>query len=205
MERFRTIKKAGHSEITEKRSVFIGDAVHVDSEEEAKAFIESKRREYRDARHIVFAYIVGNTLRYSDDGEPQGTGGPPVLDVIKKNGLTGVAITVVRIFGGILLGAGGLTRAYSGSAAAAVADAGTAYFEEYEEYSLDIDYEEYQKLMYENTNSVGRITASDFGTGVTLCFSAPVRISSRICSRIVSVTNGKRVPMLKRKYFDEEN
>ena len=106
MERFRTIKKAGHSEITEKRSVFIGDAVHVDSEEEAKAFIESKRRDYRDARHIVFAYIVGNTLRYCDDGEPQGTGGPPVLDVIKKNGLTGVAITVVRIFGGILLGAG---------------------------------------------------------------------------------------------------
>ncbi|MBQ8448351.1 MAG: YigZ family protein, partial [Clostridia bacterium] len=69
MEKFRTVKKAGHAELTEKKSVFIGDAVHIESEEEAKAFVEQKRKEYRDARHIVFAYIVGNTMRYSDDGE----------------------------------------------------------------------------------------------------------------------------------------
>ena len=73
MERYRTIKKSGHAELTEKKSVFIGDAAHVESEEEARAFIEEKRRAYRDARHIVFAYVVGNTMRYSDDGEPQGT------------------------------------------------------------------------------------------------------------------------------------
>lgn len=204
MERFRTVKKAGHAEITEKKSVFIGDAAHIESEDEARAFIEEKRRSYRDARHIVFAYVVGNTVRYSDDGEPQGTGGPPVLDVIKKNGLTGVVITVVRIFGGILLGAGGLTRAYSGSAAAAVADAETAFFEEYTEYTVDIEYQEYQKLLYEITAAGGRITDSDFGSGVCLGFTSPTRLSERILAKITAATNGKRAPKLKRVYFDEE-
>lgn len=204
MERFRTIKKAGHAEMTEKKSVFIGDAAHVESEEEARAFIEEKRRAYRDARHIVFAYVVGNTMRYSDDGEPQGTGGPPVLDVIKKNGLTGVVVTVVRIFGGVLLGAGGLTRAYSGSAADAVANAECAFFEEYAEYSVDIEYQEYQKLLYEISSCGGQISNSDFGQSVNLCFCSPSRLSERICARIVSATNGKRTPVLKRTYFDEE-
>lgn len=204
MERFRTIKKAGHAEMTEKKSVFIGDAAHIESEEEARAFIEEKRRAYRDARHIVFAYVVGNTMRYSDDGEPQGTGGPPVLDVIKKNGLTGVVVTVVRIIGGVLLGAGGLTRAYSGSAADAVANAECAFFEEYSEYSVDIEYQEYQKLLYEISSCGGQISGSDFGQRVNLCFSAPSRLSERICARIVSATNGKRTPVLKRIYFDEE-
>ena len=204
MEKFRTVKKAGHAELTEKKSVFIGDAVHIESEEEAKAFVEQKRREYRDARHIVFAYIVGNTMRYSDDGEPQGTGGPPVLDVIKKNGLTGVVVTVVRIFGGILLGAGGLTRAYSGAAASAVAAAECAFFEEYEEYALEIEYTEYQKLLYEINNAGGKITDSDFGSGVTLTFCAPKKAAGRVLARITSATNGKREPLLMREYFDEE-
>lgn len=204
MERFKTVKKAGHSELTEKRSVFIGDVAHIESEEEAKAFIEEKRKAYRDARHIVFAYIVGNTIRYSDDGEPQGTGGPPVLDVIKKNGLTGVVVTVVRIFGGVLLGAGGLTRAYSGSAADAVANAECAFFEEYEEYSVDIEYQEYQKLLHEITSCGGQMTTCDFGQRVELCFCSPATISERICSRIIAATNGKRTPTLKRSYFDEE-
>ncbi|MBO5006167.1 MAG: YigZ family protein [Clostridia bacterium] len=204
MERYRTIKKSGHAELTEKKSVFIGDAAHVESEEEARAFIEEKRRAYRDARHIVFAYVVGNTMRYSDDGEPQGTGGPPVLDVIKKNGLTGVVITVVRIFGGILLGAGGLTRAYSGSAAEAVANAHCAFFEEYAEYELEIEYGEYQKLLYEITAAGGEMTSSEFGSGVVLRFASPSRISERICKKVVAATNGKRTPGLKRTYFDEE-
>ena len=204
MEKFRTVKKAGHAELTEKKSVFIGDAAHIESEDEAKAFIEQKHKEYRDARHIVFAYIVGNTMRYSDDGEPQGTGGPPVLDVIKKNGLTGVVVTVVRIFGGILLGAGGLTRAYSGAAASAVAAAECAFFEEYEEYALEIEYTEYQKLLYEINNAGGKVTDSDFGSGVTLTFSAPKKNAGRVLARITAATNGKREPLLMREYFDEE-
>ena len=204
MEKFRTVKKAGHAELMEKKSIFIGDSVHIESEEEAKAFVEQKRKEYRDARHIVFAYIVGGTMRYSDDGEPQGTGGPPVLDVIKKNGLTGVAVTVVRIFGGILLGAGGLTRAYSGAAAAAVAAAECAFFEEYEEYSLEIEYTEYQKLLYEINSAGGKITSSDFGSGVNLTWCAPKKAVGKVLARITAATNGKRKPVLLREYFDEE-
>jgi uncharacterized YigZ family protein len=204
VEKFRTVKKAGHAELIEKKSVFIGDVAHVGSEEEARAFVEEKRKAYRDARHVVFAYVVGNTMRYSDDGEPQGTGGPPVLDVIKKNGLTGVVFTVVRIFGGILLGAGGLTRAYSGAAAEALSDAECAYFEEYEEYSLEIEYTEYQKLLYEIAQAGGKVTSTDFSDNVRLLFSAPSRIVERVCAKITAATNGKRTPLLTRKYFDEE-
>ncbi|MGN1095736.1 MAG: IMPACT family protein [Eubacteriales bacterium] len=204
IERFKTIKKDGHAEITEKKSVFIGDAVHIESEEEAKAYIEEKRKAYRDARHVVFAYTVGNTLRYSDDGEPQGTAGPPVLDVIKKNGLSGVLITVVRIFGGILLGAGGLVRAYSSAASLALSEAETAFFEKYAEYGVEIEYQEYQRLLHEITSSGGVLTDADFSGKVYIRFSSPERIMGAICGRIVSATNGKRVPSLIRTYFDEE-
>ena len=102
LERFKTIKRGGHSSLTEKKSVFIGDAVHISSEDEAKKFIEEKRKSYRDARHVVFAYTVGNTVRFSDDGEPQGTAGSPLLDVIKKNELSDVLITVVHFLTSIL-------------------------------------------------------------------------------------------------------
>jgi putative IMPACT (imprinted ancient) family translation regulator len=124
--------------------------------------------------------------------------------VINKNGLTDVVITVVRIFGGILLGAGGLTRAYSGSAAAAVSAAHTAFFEEYEEYGVSVEYTEYQKLVHEITSCGGIVTDSEFGSDVKLSYTSPSRIAQRIHARIISVTNGKRVPSLKRKYFDEE-
>lgn len=120
---YHTILKETQDEFEEKKSIFIGHIKRVNTEEEAKAFVDQKKDEYKDATHNVYAYIIGENAgiqRYSDDGEPKGTGGIPALEVLKKNNLRDVAVVVTRYFGGIMLGAGGLTRAYSKGAAVAV-------------------------------------------------------------------------------------
>ena len=119
---YKTVQKEGHSEFTEKRSRFIGYCKPVKTEQEAVEFINSKRSEHWNATHNVYAYSLreGNIKRYSDDGEPSGTAGMPVLDVITKNEIYDVCIVVTRYFGGVLLGTGGLVRAYSQGAKVAL-------------------------------------------------------------------------------------
>lgn len=117
-ESYRTIAREAQAEFIEKRSRFIATAKPVSSEPEATALIEELRKKYWDASHNVYAYIIenNNIMRYSDDGEPSGTAGMPVLDILKKEGLTNLVVVVTRYFGGILLGTGGLVHAYSKSA-----------------------------------------------------------------------------------------
>ncbi|MBQ1830507.1 MAG: YigZ family protein, partial [Ruminococcus sp.] len=112
---YKTVAREASDEFVEKRSRFIGYVKPVKTEEEAVAFINQKRSEHWDARHNVYAYSLreGNIKRYSDDGEPSGTAGMPVLDVIVKNEIYDVCVVVTRYFGGVLLGTGGLVRAYS--------------------------------------------------------------------------------------------
>ena len=119
---YTTIYEEAQASFTEKKSEFIGHIAPVSTTDEAVAFINRIKAENRKARHNVYAYVLreGNVSRYSDDGEPQGTGGVPVLDVINKSGLTDVCVVVTRYFGGILLGASGLTRAYSQGCSMAV-------------------------------------------------------------------------------------
>ena len=116
MEKYITVLGESTAEYTEKRSRFIATIRHCDSEEEALAFIEEMRSKYWDARHNVYAYSVKHQGRFSDDGEPHGTAGKPVYDVITSDGITNLAVVVTRYFGGVLLGTGGLVRAYSKSA-----------------------------------------------------------------------------------------
>lgn len=117
-EKYRTVSQEAIGEHTEKRSRFIATVKPVSSEDEALAFIEELKKKYWDARHNVYAYITeeNGIQRYSDDGEPAGTAGLPVLDCIKKEGLSNIAVVVTRYFGGILLGTGGLVHAYSKAA-----------------------------------------------------------------------------------------
>lgn len=120
---YLTIKNESEVEFEEKKSIFIGHAARVYSEVEARSFIDKIKSKYKDAKHNVFAYAVGEKLeiqRYSDDGEPQGTAGIPTLEVIKKIGITDTAVVVTRYFGGILLGTGGLVRAYTKAASMAI-------------------------------------------------------------------------------------
>ncbi|MBK5242719.1 YigZ family protein [Clostridium sp.] len=122
-----TIKDEATAEFKEKKSVFIGHGKRVENEDEAKEFVQEIKNKHKQARHNVYAYIIGenrNIQRYSDDGEPQGTGGIPMLEVLKKNDITDVAVVVTRYFGGILLGTGGLARAYSKGASLAIKEAG---------------------------------------------------------------------------------
>jgi uncharacterized YigZ family protein len=123
---YTTIAKESHAEIIEKRSRFIATVKPVKTEEEALAFLAELRQKYWNATHNVYAYIIeeNNIMRYSDDGEPSGTAGLPVLDMLKKEGLTNLIVVVTRYFGGVLLGTGGLVHAYSKSAKAGVLAAG---------------------------------------------------------------------------------
>lgn len=120
---YYTIKDESSCQFEEKKSTFISNIKRVYNEEEAKDFVKEIKTKYKDARHNVYAYVIGekmNIQRYSDDGEPQGTAGIPMLEVIKKSEVTDVAIVVTRYFGGILLGTGGLARAYSKGASSAI-------------------------------------------------------------------------------------
>lgn len=116
MSNYKSIHKEGRDEIIINKSRFIGTACPVETEEEALEFIDRIKKEFKDATHNVYAYVIGensNIQRYSDDGEPSGTAGMPVLNVIKQENLKNIAVVVTRYFGGVLLGAGGLVRAYT--------------------------------------------------------------------------------------------
>lgn len=142
---YRTVGAEAQASFIERRSRFIGTIRPVASEKEALAFLQEKKKEAWDATHNVYAYCIreGGVRRYSDDGEPQGTAGIPVLDVLQKNGLTDCAIVVTRYFGGILLGGGGLVRAYSHAAALAVEAAGVLEMVLCDGLTLVCDYGQY--------------------------------------------------------------
>ena len=142
-----TLGKEAEVSFTERKSLFIGNARPVKTEEEAIEFINKIRKKYADATHNTYAYMLSNgSARYSDDGEPQGTAGVPILNVIKMGGFTDAVIVVTRYFGGILLGAGGLVRAYGASARDAVAAAEIVTYLQYVECSLTCTYSDYQRI-----------------------------------------------------------
>lgn len=137
-----TLGAAASASLTERKSEFIANAAPVHTEEEALAFVASIKKRYADARHNVYAYILreGNASRFSDDGEPHGTAGLPILDVLRGEGLTDSAVVVTRYFGGILLGTGGLVRAYSQSARLALEAAGRAQILQLTVFTLRVSY-----------------------------------------------------------------
>lgn len=149
-EDYFTISAPAETSFTEKKSEFIGFLSPVNSNEEAVAFIQSVKAKHRKAKHHVYAYILrdSNITRYSDDGEPQGTAGIPVLDVLQKQNLTNVCCVVVRYFGGVLLGGGGLVRAYSHSAALTCNTAKIQHMYFGTPLTLKMDYSLYGKVSY---------------------------------------------------------
>ncbi len=166
----------GESEYEERRSVFLGHAAPVQSEEEAKAFILSMKTKYADARHNVWAYCLRNgIMRSSDDGEPSGTGGAPVLDSIVKKGLTDTAVVVTRYFGGILLGTGGLVRAYSTAAADAIKEAGVARALPYVKLLIVCSYGQYGKVTRLSEKQNAKVDEVLYGENVSVNLLLPAR------------------------------
>lgn len=140
---YRTVKQPGEAELVIKRSRFIGRCFPVADEQEALRLLEQVRRQHWDATHNCYAYSVGVSgacARYSDDGEPSGTAGLPMMEALRRSGVTDALVIVTRYFGGILLGAGGLVRAYSAAAAAAVRSAGEVEMRECVRLSLETPY-----------------------------------------------------------------
>src|SRR5690554_1431346 len=146
---YKTVKHEGSKEVIIKKSRFIGQALPVSSEDEAQQFIDTIKKQHHSASHNCYAYIIGDQDQYqkqSDDGEPSGTAGKPILEVLKNQKMKNVVIVVTRYYGGIMLGAGGLIRAYSDGAVAAI-EAGESVFQVlHQEICIAIDYTWWGKL-----------------------------------------------------------
>lgn len=169
MTPYNTILAEAENEFVEKRSRFIGAIAPVQTPEQAQAFILRRKALHHDARHTVYAYILREgSQRYADDGEPQGTGGQPALEVLRRSGLVDVCVAVTRYFGGILLGAGGLTRAYSSGAALAVAAAKQVTMCPCTDCRMVMDYGQYGIVSRLLPEHGARIFESDFGERVAL-------------------------------------
>ncbi|KZL93757.1 YigZ family protein [Clostridium magnum] len=189
-----TIKDEVSAQFEEKKSVFIGHIKRIYNEDEAKEFINKIKSEHREARHNVYAYVIGENMgiqRYSDDGEPQGTGGIPVLEVIKKNEITDVVVVVTRYFGGILLGKGGLVRAYSKGAALAVSEGGIV--EKVKGLIIDIiiDYDMLGKVQYLFEQNLWHTENIDYTDKVKITMYCPKDVVEVLQSNTVETTNGK--------------
>ena len=204
-KRYTTVKHDGEAEFEEKRSTFIGYAKRVTTVDEAADFIKSIKKKHPDARHNCSAYLLagGMTARYSDDGEPQGTAGVPILSVIQKGGFTDAVIVVTRYFGGILLGAGGLVRAYSASARDAVAAAKIVTYAEYTEFNVLCSYSDYQKLIPVISQLGVKEDASEFTDTVSLSLAAKPDVFRLFCDKIAEMGAGRITVTETGKRFSE--
>ena len=189
---YYTVSEAAEASFIEKRSEFIGYIAPVKTDEEAVNFINTIKAKHRKAKHNVYASILrkDNISQYSDDGEPQGTAGVPVLDVLQKRGLTDVCVVVTRYFGGILLGGGGLVRAYSHAASLACDAAHTMDMCLCHRLKICTDYGMYGKLTYILPNFETITVNSDFADSVTLELLVLSKKLSALISEITEITNG---------------
>ncbi len=182
---------AAESEFVEKRSRFIGQIWPVSTEEEAQAHIRAAKKKYHDARHNCWCYLLGdNVLRYSDDGEPQGTAGQPMLNVFLREGVSNVCCVVTRYFGGILLGAGGLTRAYGKAARDALSAAGVSAMGLWEQVRLDCDYSLLERVKLEIAAVGGLLDDISYAAGVTVTASLPDDGALRLQQRLTELSAG---------------
>ena len=180
------------SEFVEKRSRFIGHVWPVDSEDQAQELLRRVKKQHYDARHNCWCYLLGGSVvRYSDDGEPQGTAGQPMLAVFQREHVTNVLCVVTRYFGGILLGAGGLTRAYSKSARDALAAAGVAAMGRWTAALCTCPYPLLERVKLEVQAVGGTVDAVDYGTEVALTLSLPEDAPQRLQDRLTELSAGR--------------
>ncbi|GAB2670597.1 YigZ family protein [Paenibacillus thermoaerophilus] len=205
-EEYRTVSREASDEIVIKKSRFIGFAGPAATEEEAAAFIERIKKEHWSATHNCSAYVVGPRGEYqrsSDDGEPSGTAGRPILEVIKHRGLTNVVVVVTRYFGGIMLGAGGLVRAYTDGAVIALNAAGPIRKALHRELIVDIDYTWYGKLENEIRNRGALVADTQFSDRVTVTLLPFAKEADSMAAWITDLTQGQAsITMGESRYLD---
>ena len=190
---YTTVKEEVEADFVERRSRFIGRIAPVTTEEEAMAFIARIRQQCWDATHNVYAYLLreGQARRYSDDGEPQGTAGTPVLEVLEREGLTDAAIVVTRYFGGVLLGAGGLIRAYSHAAKLAVDAASRRRMVLCKQLTVSADYSFYGPICSLLPRFDALTEDAVFAEDVTLLIHVDADQVSLLRAELVELSNGR--------------
>ncbi|MFF2889010.1 YigZ family protein [Paenibacillus sp. NPDC057967] len=194
LNRYRTVRAEANAEVVIKRSRFIGHAKPVETEEEAVAFIDEIKRLHRSATHNCSAYMVGERDQHqkaSDDGEPSGTAGKPILEVIKNKGLKNVAVVVTRYFGGIMLGAGGLVRAYTDGAVAGIEAAGEIELVLHREVFVEVDYTWYGKLENELHGRGTRLGGTEFTDKVIVLCLPEVPEADAFIAWMTDLTQGQ--------------
>ena len=205
MQEYKTVEKEASDFFIEKKSKFIGYAKPVKTQEEAVEFISEIKSKHWDATHNVYAYVLreNNIQRYSDDGEPSGTAGVPVLDVMLKESLVDVCVVATRYFGGTLLGAGGLVRAYSHTSKIALEAAGIITMAQCSIMSAEVDYSFYDRLNILLSDFSAVILNTSFSDKVCVEFSVKENTVDSLNAKLIDVSNGKYISKFLRNEFSK--
>lgn len=204
-ESYKTIRAEAEAVIIEKRSRFIATAAPTATEAEALEFLERMRKKYSDATHNVYAYVIdeNNIFRYSDDNEPSGTAGMPVLDTIRKSGLVDCAVVVTRYFGGTLLGTGGLVHAYGAAAKEGLNAAGIITRTLCDVLSVNVDYTTAGRLNHFFAEEKTLLGDTDYAAEVTFTLFSPVPETDLLTAKLTEITNGRAITKkIARQFID---
>jgi uncharacterized YigZ family protein len=194
MKAYKTLLRDAAVELTVKKSRFIGHAAPVKTEEAALAFLNAVRQAHRTADHHCFAYVVGpnaGVMRYGDDGEPGGTAGLPMMEVLKARGVTDCAVAVTRYFGGVLLGTGGLARAYGRACAEAVAAAGVCEMRPSVRWELETTYSQWDRVQHALSPLPVRQGPPAFGAEVRFSLLCTMEDANRVMEKLLGATDGR--------------
>ena len=199
---YKTLMKRGCDEFIVNKSRFIGYGAPAETEEEALAFLAEIRKKHADATHNCYAYIIGRNMgvmRYSDDGEPGGTAGMPIIEVMKNRGVVNACVVVTRYFGGVLLGAGGLVRAYTQGAVTAIDASGVGVMHLTARYMMDVSYAMLSRVEYFLKSAPVIVEDKDFSDVITLTLLVKCADEDKLLADLTQLSEGRLEPMR----FDE--
>ncbi len=201
---YKTLRKSASDEFIINKSRFIGYGSPAQTEEEALAFLKGIREKHKDATHNCYAYVIGRNagiMRYSDDGEPGGTAGLPIMEVLKAQGVVNCCVVVTRYFGGILLGAGGLVRAYTQGCVTALKASGVVVMEPSQQYLCEVGYPLWDKVQYALKSLPVQLIGSEFTTAVTFTILVREKDAQQVLDTLTRVTDGKIETLLEEESF----
>ena len=195
---YKTLIRRAEQEFVINKSRFIGHGAPTETEEEALAFLKEMREKYKDATHNCYAYIIGlnmGTMRYSDDGEPGGTAGMPIIEVMKARGVTNCAVVVTRYFGGVLLGAGGLVRAYTKGAVAALDAAGVGVMHPTKRVLVDVPYPLFDRFEHMLKSEPVLVEDKSFAESITFTITVKEKDAPAFAESVARLSDGKIEPV----------
>ncbi len=202
MEDYLVPRGVGRAEYIEKKSRFLGGVYPVTSEQEAKEILERVRKQHYDARHNCWCYILkSGQKRYSDDGEPQGTAGQPMLNVFEREGLVDVLCVVTRYFGGILLGAGGLCRAYTKAAKDALDAGGISRMQPWLRQQITVPYALFERAKLLIAAQEGTVEDAQYGADILITYRIPEGADERLRTALREASSGSVIPSLLEEIF----